>query len=398
VAVLRDLEPEQKRGTILPTRTRFLGTTLAAAGTVAALALATAVPAAAAAPSTVEQDVAQLYQDVTDLYNGLPASALRNVDRLIESPIPQIGPRSQAAQGPIPGCTEGSLLTYANKLASQLTPLEGQALDALSGLSQLYIQGVASDKAPQVFGTDGQYTSRATDTIGKLRGFWDIESWNIQLVAWKGTDLGSQAKMAQTFSLGLAPAKVKAAAALATKVLYEVPGMQGGRNPLLTLNAFSAPADSLGGKRVALGDGLLDTVNLLGFDDVSVESVVGHEYGHQVDFAHENYPRNESSEMGPDAYGGYFVAHAKGFGWDARTQQEVLYLDASIGDCYHSHGTPDQRKAAGAWGEKQATSQGNPNRIVPSATMIEKFQKDYPKLMPPATDQPVAAAVAAAHG
>ncbi|SFW77915.1 M48 family metalloprotease [Amycolatopsis australiensis] len=369
-----------------------------AAGTVAALALATAVPAAAAEPPTVDQDVAQLYQDVVDLYNGLPADALRDVDRLVESPIPRIGPRTQAAQDPIPGCTEGSLLTYANKLAAQLTPLENKAFDALSGLSQLYVQGVASDKTPQVFGTDGQYTPRATETIDKLRGFWDIESWNIQLVAWKGTDLGSQAKMAQTFSLGLAPAKVKNAAALATKVLYEIPALQGGRHPLLTLNAFSAPAGSLGGKRVALGDGLLDTVDLLGFDDVSVESVIGHEYGHQVDFAHDNHPRNESSEMGPDAYGGYFVAHAKGYAWNARTQQEVTYLDASIGDCYHSHGTPDQRKAAGAWGEKQATSQADPNRIIPSATMIEKFQREYPKLMPPATDQPAAAAVAAARG
>ncbi|MGW3961003.1 M48 family metalloprotease [Amycolatopsis sp. NPDC005003] len=382
----------------MPDRTRFLGKTLAAAGTAVALVLATAVPAAAAAPSTVEEDVAQLYQDVTDLYNGLPADALRGVDRLIESPIPRIGPRSRAADGPIPGCTEGSLLTYANKLASQLTPLEGRALDALTGLSQLYVLGVTSDRTPQVFGTDGQYTARATTAIDKLRGFWDIESWNIQLVAWKGTDLGSQAKMAQTFSLGLAPAKVKAAAALATKVLYEIPTLQGGRHPLLTLNAFAAPADSLGGKRIALGDGLLDTVEVLGFDDVSVESVLGHEYGHQVDFAHDNHPRNESSEMGPDAYGGYFVAHAKGFAWNARIQQEVSYLDASIGDCYHSHGTPDQRKAAGAWGEKQATSQANPNRIIPSATMIEKFQKVYPKLMPPATGQPAAAAVAAARG
>jgi hypothetical protein len=382
----------------LPKRTGFLGNTLAAAGTAAALVLATAVPAAASTPSTVEEDVAQLYQDVIDLYNGLPRDALRGVDRLIESPVPRIGPQSQAAQDPIPGCTEGSLLTYANKLANQLTPLEGKALDALSGLSQLYVQGVASDKTPQVFGTDGQYTARATATIDKLRGFWDIESWNIQLVAWKGTDLGSQAKMAQTFGLGLAPAKVKDAAALATKVLYEVPALQGGRNPLISLNAFSAPAGSLGGKRVALGDGLLDTVDALGFDDVSVESVIGHEYGHQVDFAHDNHPRNESSEMGPDAYGGYFVAHAKGFGWNARTQQEVIYLDASIGDCFHSHGTPDQRKAAGAWGEKQATGQANPNRIIPSATMIEKFQKVYPKLMPPATGQAAGTAVAAARG
>ncbi|WP_406630777.1 hypothetical protein [Amycolatopsis sp. WGS_07] len=377
-------------------RTRILGRTLAAAGTLAALAVATAVPAAAAPraaePTSVDQDIAQLYQDVQDLYNGLPANALRGVDPLFDSPVKRPGQQAHAAQGPIPGCTPGALLTYANGLAAKLTPTEGKALSALSGIGQLYTQAIASDKTPQVFGTDGQYTPRAGSTIDKLRGFWDIESWNIQLVAWKGTDLGSQERVTQTFKLGLDPKRAAEAGALAVKVLYEVPGLQGGRHPLLTLNAFSAPAESLGGKRIMLGDGLLDVVNHLGFDDVSVEAVVGHEYGHQVDFAHKNYPENESSEMGPDAYGGYFGAHAKGEAWNARTQQEVTYLDASIGDCQHSHGTPDQRKAAGAWGEKQAVSQNNPNRIVPSAKMIEQFQKVYPKLM-----QPKPAALAAAH-
>ncbi|MFD2472875.1 hypothetical protein [Amycolatopsis silviterrae] len=373
-------------------RTRILGRALAAAGTLAALTVATAVPATAAEPTSVDQDIAQLYQDVEDLYNGLPANALRGVDPLFDSPVKRPGQQANAAQGPIPGCTPGALLTYANGLAAKLTPTEGKALSALSAIGQLYTQAIASDKTPQVFGTDGQYTPRATSTIDKLRGFWDIESWNVQLVAWKGTDLGSQERTTQTFKLGLDPKRAAEAGALATKVLYEVPGLQGGRHPLLTLNAFSAPAESLGGKRIMLGDGLLDVVNHLGFDDVSVEAVVGHEYGHQVDFAHNNYPENESSEMGPDAYGGYFGAHAKGEAWNARTQQEVTYLDASIGDCQHSHGTPDQRKAAGAWGEKQAVSQNNPNRIVPTVKMIEQFQKVYPKLM-----QPKTAALAAAH-
>jgi hypothetical protein len=362
---------------------RFLDRTLAAAGAVAALALATAIPAGAATPSTVEQDVAQLYQDMVDLYHGMPASLMHNVDQVIDWPIPGIGPDFGPAQDPIPGCTEGSLLTYLHKLSDQLTPMENQAIYALQGVDMVYALGLASDKSPQVFGTDGQYTPRATATIDKLRDFWDIESWNIQLVDWKGSDLGNQAKMEQTFGLGLAPARAKTAAALAVQVLYEVPALQGGRNPLITLNAFSAPADSLGGKRVVLGDGLLDAFDQIGFDDVSVESVLGHEYGHQVDYAHDNYPSNASDELGPDAYGGYFVAHAKGLGWNSRLQQEVTYLDYSIGECYH-HGTSDQRKAAGAWGEKQATSQGNPNRIVPSATMIDKFQKEYPKLVPPA--------------
>jgi len=379
-------------------RTRVLARTLAAAGALAALTVATAVPALAApakaaAPTSVDQDITQLYREVQDLYGAVPQSALRGVDPLIQSPIPRPG-EVRAHAGPIPGCTDGSLLTYASQLSAKLSPTEARALSALGALSQLYTQGVATDKSAQVFGTDGQYSARAGAAIDKLRGFWDIESWNIQLVAWKGTDLGSTDKMVQTFKLGFDPNRAAKAGALATKVLYEVPAMQGGRNPLLTLNAFSAPADSLGGKRVMLGDGLLDVVNHLGFDDVSVEAVVGHEYGHQVDFAHKNYPDNESGEMGPDAYGGYFVAHAKGEAWNARTQQEVTYLDASIGDCYHSHGTPDQRKAAGAWGEKQAVKQSNPNRIIPSATMIDRFQKEYPKLMPPAAS---AAALTASH-
>src|SRR3569833_1871074 len=121
VAVLRDLEPEPKRGTTLPNRTRFLGKTLAVAGIVAALALATAMPAAADTPSTVEQDVAQLYQDVVDLYNGLPADALRGVDRLIESPVSGVGPRSNAARGPVPGGAGGARRAGAGGRAAQRT-------------------------------------------------------------------------------------------------------------------------------------------------------------------------------------------------------------------------------------------------------------------------------------
>ncbi|MFF0149174.1 hypothetical protein ATK36_6254 [Amycolatopsis sulphurea] len=372
-------------------RTGFLGRTLAVAGTLTALGLATAVPASATAPSTVEQDVAQLNKYVSELYAGMPASAVNGVDRLFESPVPQIGRHPRTQQASIQDCTPGSLLTYADKLSAQLRPVDSDALSALSALGELYVDNVASDKTPQVFGTDGQYTPRAAAAMGKLRGFWNIESWNIQLVAWKGTDLGSEAKMKQTFGLGLAPAKVAKAAALTAKVLYELPVLQGGRNSLLTLNAFSSPGNGPGGKRVALGDGLLDVTGILGFDDVSVESVIGHEYGHQVDFANKNRPRNESGEMGPDAYSSYFVAHAKGEAWDARAQQEVSYLDASIGDCMQSHGTPDQRRAAGAWGSGQATGQDNPNQIVPSATMIDLFQKEYPKLVRDTGDKSAAA-------
>ncbi|WP_240690811.1 MULTISPECIES: hypothetical protein [Amycolatopsis] len=309
------------------------------------------------------------------------ASVLRDSKPLIESPIFGSGRKAEGEPGAIPGCTPGALISEFEKLQASLTDVERRAASVVDSLNNLYASVVANDKSPQVFGTDGQYTPRATAAIDKLRGFWDIESWNIQLVAYKGTDAASPEKMKETFARGFAPERAAAAGALASKVVHEVPALQGGRNPLLSGNAFAAPPDSAGGKRILLGDGLLDLVGQDGFGDVSVEGILGHEYGHHVDFAHDNSPSDESGEMGPDAYAGYFLAHAKGAAWDARAQQEFAYLSASIGDCEHSHGTPAQRKAAGTWGEQQALKQDNPNKIVPSATVIEKFQKEYPKLM-----------------
>ncbi|WIV52970.1 M48 family metalloprotease [Amycolatopsis nalaikhensis] len=371
----------------MPKQTRILGRAFVAVGALAALVTATAVPAAAAEPSaanvsSVEQDVDRLYQEVADLLQTpRPAKVLSNSKPLLASPIPEPGKKSSPAVAGSPDCTQGSLLTEVDKLAEHLTETELDAAGALSRLVELYASTVATDKSPQVFGTDGQYTPRATAAIDKLRGFWNIESWNIQLVAMKGTDAGSPEKMTQTFALGFDPARAAEAGELATKVTNEIPVLQGGRNPLLSLNAYSYDADNPGGKRITLGDGLLNVNNRSGFDDVSVEAVLGHEYGHQVDFANGNFPGDESGEMGPDAYAGYFLAHAKGEAWDARAQQEVTYLNASIGDCEHSHGTPEQRKAAGAWGEQQALKQFNPNQIVPSAKIIERFQQQYPKLM-----------------
>ncbi|GAB3362105.1 hypothetical protein [Amycolatopsis echigonensis] len=368
-------------------RPRTLSRTFVAVGVLVAAAAGTAVPAEAAAPnpakpSSVEKDIAQLEREFQDLVQepGV-ASVLRDSKPLIESPIFGSGRKAEGEPGAIPGCTPGALISEFEKLQASLTDVERRAASVVDSLNNLYASVVANDKSPQVFGTDGQYTPRATAAIDKLRGFWDIESWNIQLVAYKGTDAASPEKMKETFARGFAPERAAAAGALASKVVHEVPALQGGRNPLLSGNAFAAPPDSAGGKRILLGDGLLDLVGQDGFGDVSVEGILGHEYGHHVDFAHDNSPSDESGEMGPDAYAGYFLAHAKGAAWDARAQQEFAYLSASIGDCEHSHGTPAQRKAAGTWGEQQALKQDNPNKIVPSATVIEKFQKEYPKLM-----------------
>ncbi|ATY09119.1 hypothetical protein CU254_00425 [Amycolatopsis sp. AA4] len=366
-------------------RSRALSRTFVAVGVLVAAAAGAAVPAAAAPkPSSVEKDIAQLEREYEDLLKATySASALSEAKPRIEAPVSGSGRKAEGEPGAIPGCTPGPQDSEYNKLRAPLTDVEKRAVDVIGGLDYLYASVVANDKTPQVFGTDGQYTARAAAAIDKLRGFWDIESWNIQLVAHKGTDAASPEKMTQTFARGFAPARAAAAGALASKVVHEVPALQGGRNPLLSLNAFASPPGDPGGKRIVLGDGALELDARAGFGDVSVEGTLAHEYGHQVNFAHHNSPEDESGELGPDAYAGYFLAHAKGAAWDARAQQEFAYLSASNGDCEHSHGTPEQRKAAAAWGEKQALTQDNPNKIVPSATMIEKFRKEYPKLMKP---------------
>jgi hypothetical protein len=78
---------------------------------------------------------------------------------------------------------------------------------------------------------------------------------------WKGTDAGSPEKMTQVFARGFDPARAAAAGTLASRVTNEIPALQGGRNPLLPLNASSYFAGNPGGKRIALGDGLLDVNN-----------------------------------------------------------------------------------------------------------------------------------------
>ncbi|WP_228708243.1 hypothetical protein [Amycolatopsis keratiniphila] len=345
-----------------------------------------AVPATAAepTPTTVEQDVDQLYRYATDLMAALPQTASEGLKSLMDAPFPDTtGHRASAASKK---CVAGALEAYTDGLFAPLTPLDSKAGASLSYLSGLYARRIASDKTAQVFGTDGQYTARANATIKKLRDFWDIEGRNIQLIAWKGTDAGNKTKMEQTFALGFPPAVARKAAALANKVLFEVPALRGGRDPLLTLNAFSLSAAEPGGKRVVLGDGMLDAFGAIGFDDVSVETALSHEYGHQLDYAHHNSPTDKSKIMGPDAYSGYFVAHPEGGAFDSRSQQEVTHLYSALGVCGSTVlGTSDQRKAASAWGESQA----DPNRIIPSAEMISKFRQEYPKLvMPPAPTAP----------
>lgn len=373
----------------MPTRVsrkRLVSRTLAAAGTLCAVVVATAVPAAAAQPAgstSDQQDVTQLTKDISDLVAAVPElqnefHPLFDSPALRDSPLRQAGATSQ----PIPGCTVGALQTYANQLNDQLSPLDQEVVGDLGVLGEFYSLVRASDQQPQSFGSDGQYTPRAEAVMDKLRSFWDIKSFQIELTAWKGTDLGSEEKMGEVFGLGFAPAKAKEAAALANKVLFERPAMEGGRNPLLSLNAISSTANDLAPEHIALGDGVLDVADALGYDNISVETVLSHEFGHQVDFANNDTRPGPISEMGADAKGGYFLAHAKGEQYDPRQQQEVTYLDGAIGDCMDDHGTPQQRMAAGAWGENVATSQADPNRVIPSATFKAKWEKEFPKLHP----------------
>ncbi|WIX79292.1 hypothetical protein QRX50_00285 [Amycolatopsis carbonis] len=363
-------------------RAGVFGRSIAAAGALSLLALATAAPASAdEAPSTVDQDVTQLTQEVDDLAAIVYGSGLNNADSLFDSPAgPAAAARGFAASDPA-GCTDGALVTYARGLEAGLTPTEDQAFNTLSLLVEMYAEGVETEQTAEPFGTDGQYTARAAATITKLRAFWDIDSSDIQLVPWKGTDLADRAKMTKMFAIGFSPVRAAQAAVLTDKVLDELPVFQNGSNPLLTLNSYAVPAGYLGGRRVVLGDGELETMRMLGVEDVSVEAIVGHEFGHQVNFANGNNPADESSEMGPDAYAGYFVAHAKGMGFNATLQQHVGNLNADIGSCNRNHGTPEQRRAAGQWGADQATSQADPNEIVPSGTMIDAFKAEYPVIM-----------------
>ena len=253
------------------------------------------------------------------------------------------------------------------------------------------------------FGTDGEYTNSLQRTFRGLRGFWDIDSSDIELVPAHGDTLLDTARVARAVqaSMGLTPEQAQEAAA-AIRDLADQDVYDHGNAPIFTFNAFafSAEGEEIPGvgvptDKIVMGDGVLEGFKAIGLGDVAPSAILGHEFGHHV-----QYERNlfESPLTGPeatrrtelmaDSFGAYFLAHKRGANLRWSRIKQFIATYANVGDCAFTdpghHGTPNQRTRAAEWGTLLALLALPPRyRVLPSLTQAALFEKALPSLVRP---------------
>lgn len=293
----------------------------------------------------------------------------------------------------------------------------------------------ASDPRFARFGTgDINETSDISRTHFELKNFWDVNGRSIRLEPLKSTVVTSKAdsdvvRWGKAVILLADPASVPdvdtpehvatyrdLGTLLHTWVDNDLPWLDG-TNPVYTVNAFAfdptgeRPLLAKTGKMMAYGDGMLAAQQEFGLLDVGPEAVMGHEYGHQVQYANKSFGTEQTpeatrrTELMADAYGSYFTAHEEGMALTSRKLGQVVEMFELTGDCGFDspghHGTPLQRQRAAIWGvelaqdalcnkpngkssvtKKNGTCR-NGRQIIATKELVKKFDVALPELVAP---------------
>jgi len=96
------------------------------------------------------------------------------------------------------------------------------------------------------------------------------------------------------------------------------------------------------------------------------------------------------TELMADAFGAYYLAHAKGATFQAKRIVDTFEIVREIGDCAFDspghHGTPNQREAAAMWGAELAASAQKQGHINSATLMLTLFEAELPDLIAPDAD------------
>ncbi|OLF10677.1 hypothetical protein BLA60_16065 [Actinophytocola xinjiangensis] len=268
--------------------------------------------------------------------------------------------------------------------------------------------GTARDKD---YGIPHQYKTPVTQTVRKSQKFWDVDLSDVQTLAMRNDMLADHARMARVIGV-LFPADTPEDSASTATILMDMirtaPGLDGGRNPIFTLNAFAFTAEGETDPifqglpdKVIFGEGLGVALGELGLGGTGAKAVVAHEMAHQVQFEQGYFDSpltgpeaTRRTELMADAFGTYFVAHKRGFGFTGESLRTATQAFYEVGDCSFTsnghHGTPNQRRAASEWGADQATTRP-PFPVWPSDTLYAAFERQLPTfLLPDAAQAPAA--------
>jgi hypothetical protein len=301
-------------------------------------------------------------------------------------------------------CRQTDLDRYMASLTKGMTPddldflLTGGAMDIVTADAILF----GSDTDPR-YALRSENRSQLTHTFRDAKRFWDISSSDMQLHAMHGSMLTDQSRVARVLVRGFGFDRAWAAeyAEFVTRVVATTPVFRHGNNPLFTLNAFAFTPAGKDPKVVAgvhdklvFGDGLLDAFAALGMTDVAPRAILGHEFGHQVQFQDNLYKSRltgaeatRRTEVMADAMGTYFLTHSRGLSLNTRRVLEGEKTLYDVGDCAfddpNHHGTPNQRLRASTWGAQLAMSAQKQGHILPSLTVARLFDKALPAIVAP---------------
>jgi hypothetical protein len=267
---------------------------------------------------------------------------------------------------------------------------------------------------PLFFGTAGDpryalglHATQLTKTFRQVKGFWDIASDDIQLMAMHPDPLLDAARIAATNKLlhlgeGIPDATFDTEAAEVAAFMRAHPVFAA--NPLWTLNAFAfsgveedPPYNQLPDKLV-FGDGFIQAFDSFGLGDVGPRVVMGHEFGHHIQYEDNLFDTDpplptpqatRRTELMADTFAAYFGTHKKGLTLNAKRVADALETGFTSGDCFvdddNHHGTPQQRERAYAFGVGLAQAARPKSVVLPSLTVAGLFDQELPEILTPST-------------
>jgi hypothetical protein len=227
---------------------------------------------------------------------------------------------------------------------------------------------------------------------------------NIMMVATHGSMLQDRNKVFEVYKAeyGYPDEKANAYADSVATLLNIYPQFLNGNHPAFTFNQLAAPDTTLAGigripAKIIIGDGVLQSVEALGYGDIAPQAILAHEYGHHIQlklgvlvrgwqFGKELIPKTSRRiELMADAYAAYYLSHPRVAAMQGEKVQRFLEVFFNIGDCEFKdnghHGTPTQRKAAAEWGYKLATDAQQRGRILPARELARLFDAELANII-----------------
>ena len=266
--------------------------------------------------------------------------------------------------------------------------------DLIPTYEALFFQTSAT---PQTYGYNGQFTQVMVSTERSVKAFWDIPSADIQVVAMHGTVLLDTIRTAKTYQfLGYSADEARTNARAVRAALLKSTTMNGGNYAFWTFNAFAYSGPGTPDK-IVMGDGILEGYAALGYGDVAAQAIFAHEFAHHIQFENgyfndlpNRYQEPEQTrytELMADAMAAYYLTHSRGGAMNQKRVTQFLDVFYQIGDCSFKsdghHGTPNQRRAAAAFGFKLAAEAQRQGQILTAAQFHALFVAQYDTLIAP---------------